>query len=321
MHILPKAAISAAYLSACLGAFSYSIPLAHAQQSQNSTEDKEENGQEAQKQGIEDILDAAIAADDESAVDAIAKYSKNNPNITKKAEEYKAAKAEKNQLAKAEKLKGNLFQNWHGSGEFGAFQSSGNSENIGISAGIKLLKESKSWRLKFNAQGDFQRSNGVTSREQIIVGLEPHYVINDRLFAYGLTQFERDKFQGFLERYTLSGGLGYQIIKTDIVQLDVKAGPAWRDTKFTDGRSDVSIAGLAAANFKTNIASNIIFRQDASAYVQSGNSSLAALSALDAKLSDNLTARLSYQVKHETNPPAGREKTDTLSRVTVIVGF
>ncbi len=210
---------------------------------------------------------------------------------------------------------------WTGSGELGAFQSSGNTKSIGGTAGLALTKESENWRLKLRALGDYQRTNGVTSREQAVAAFEPNYKINERLYAYGLGQYERDKFQGFSSRFTASGGLGYQVIKTERTKLDVKVGPAWRKTNFVSGGSTSSIAGLLDTNFGYKISPTVTFTQDTSAYVESKNSSLLSLTGINAKLSDKLTARLSYQVDHETKPPVGLKKTDTLTRFTLLFGF
>ncbi len=271
-------------------------------------------------QSVEAILDAAIANGDTAAVDAIAKYA-NSEAITAKVDIYKANLAAKEAAEIAEKNAGGFFSNWEGTGELGAFQSGGNTSSVGVTAGVKLAKETEHWRFKFNALADYQRTNGTTVREQGVVTLEPNYKFNERLYAFGLAQYERDRFQGFSSRYTLSGGLGYQVVKNDSMQLDLKAGPAWRKTNLVGGGSDSSIARLAAVNYAWKISPAITFNQDLSAYVQSGNSSYNSLSAFNAKLNDKLTARLSYQVDYETDPPVGLKKTDTLSRATLIFGF
>ncbi|MFC4291124.1 YdiY family protein [Sphingorhabdus arenilitoris] len=278
----------------------------------------------------EQALDAAIAADDTAAVEAIAKYAlqadpENAANITRKTEAYKTKIAAADAAAKAaqieEQRNASLFDNWSGRGELGAFRSSGNSSNTGLTAGLALERDGIKWRYKLSALADYQRSGGTTTREQFTGGFEANYKINKRLFGYGLGQYERDRFQGYSARYSVSAGLGYQVIDTDKMKLDVKGGPAWRQTEFVAGGSQSSLAGLTNANFAWNISPTITLRQNASAYLESANSSLTSLTALEAKINSALTARLSYQVERDSNPPAGLENTDTLSRVTIIYDF
>ena len=103
--------------------------------------------------------------------------------------------------------------------------------------------------------------------------------------------------------------------------LNVKGGPAWLQTQFVAGGSQSSLAGLVNADFAWRISPTITFRENATAYLESANTTLKSLTALDAKLSERLTGRLSYQIERNSNPPAGLANTDTLSRVTIIYGF
>lgn len=281
-------------------------------------------------QSVSAMLDEAMTSGSEAEVDAVAKFAKKaNPDsaadIDAKVAGYKAklaadaaAKAKADADAKAQ---AGFFDNWKGEGQLGAFLTTGNSDTSGVSAGLALTKEGVRWRYNFKALADYQKSNGLTSREQFLTAFEPNYKFNDRLFAYGLGQYERDKFQGFSSRYTLSGGLGYRAIADENMTLDVKAGPAWRKTNFIGIPDQSSLAALGAANLAWKLAPNISFTEGATIYIESGNSTLTSLSAFDLKLAGSLSARLSYQVNHETSPPPGLDKTDTISRVTVVYGF
>jgi len=158
------------------------------------------------------------------------------------------------------------------------------------------------------------------TREQYLAAYELNYKINDRLFAYALAQYERDRFQGFSARYSASGGLGYDVL-VDGPTLSVKAGPAWRRTELTTGESTSNLAGLAALDFDWSISDSLTFTQDGSALVQSGSSTFISDTGLQVAMSDALSVRLSYTLEHDTDPPAGAVKTDTLSRITIIYDF
>lgn len=232
-----------------------------------------------------------------------------------------AAEAEAAASEEAAIRSAGLLDNWSGRGELGAFNSTGNSSNTGLTASLGLTREGINWRHKLRARADYQRSNGVTTREQFLAAYEPNLKLNDRLFAYALAQYERDRFQGFSGRYSLSGGLGYDVIETDAMSLSVKVGPAYRRTERVNGTSDSNLAALASANFNWQIAENIALTQDASAFVQSGSSTYISDTGIQAGIADNVKLRLSYTVEHDTDPPVGAESTDTLSRVTIIYDF
>ena len=194
-----------------------------------------------------------------------------------------------------------------------------------------MTRKGIDWRHKLRGRADYQRNNGVTSREQYFLAYEPNYNISKRLFLYGLAQFERDRFQGFSARYAVSGGVGYQIIDESNLQLAAKIGPAYRVTEFTTGESESRIAGLIGVDFDWSITDRLKLTHDTSAVAETGgsatvivdssNTSLNLVTGLNAKISDSLTTRFSYTVEYDSNPPVGATKTDTLSRVTVIYDF
>lgn len=277
------------------------------------------------------LLDEALLQKDDDAVEKVFGLAKKtNPDEAealdaelaayKKARAVEIAAAE--EAAKQAQFANNgVFENWSGQGELGGFRSSGNVNNVGITAGLNLEKKSENWRHKITALADFQRTNGQTTKEQFLFAYEPNYTISDRLFAYGLAQYERDRFQGFSSRLSASAGLGYQVIDEEKMSLSVNAGPAFRQTNFIGGGSDSSIAALGALDFDWQIAERIKLTQDGQAFIQSSNTTLRSITGLEASLSDALSARLSYTVEYESNPPLGAVSTDTLTRFTIIYGF
>ncbi len=224
-----------------------------------------------------------------------------------------------------------LFDMWKGEGELGGFQSSGNSNTVGITAGLKLKREGIDWSHRLRARFDYQRQNGVTSREQLFLAYEPRWQFNENLFAYGLSQFERDQIQGIDARYAISGGLGYQVLAKDGLSLSLKAGPAYRVTDYTDGQKDSRIAALAGLDFDWKVLDRLTLTQDASAVAETGgeavvlidsaNTTINFVTGLDFVVSDRLRARMSYQLDYDSSPPAGKVSTDTLTRATLIYGF
>lgn len=276
------------------------------------------------------MIDAAIATGDAEQVKTVIGLAKQtNPDDSPEIDALNAAfqESQKEKLAaeaKAEEEKirsAGIFDNWSGQGEIGAFRSTGNSSNTGLTAGINLERKGIRWRHKVTALADFQRTDGVTTREQFLFAYEPNYDITDRLFAYGLGQYERDRFQGFSSRISASGGLGYRVIDTEKTQLSVKGGPAYRQTSFIGGGSDSALAGLAALDFDWQLSQRVKFTQDASAYIQSGNSTYISTTGIEAGLGGSLSARASYTIEHDTDPPVGAVNTDTLTRFTLIYGF
>lgn len=224
-----------------------------------------------------------------------------------------------------------LLHNWAAKGQLGAFQSSGNSKNTGVSLSLVLDRKGKDWQHQLRGNIDYQRSNGLTSTERYLAAYEPRYQVSGKLFAYGLAQYEQNRFLGYRDRYSLSGGFGLKVLEAPEAQLSVKAGPSWRKVEYTNGQEEQSFGALAGFDFDWRFAKNLTFTQDANLVADSGgaatviidsnSTSVLLVSGLEAKVNSNLTTRLSYTLDYDSNPPRGRVSTDTLTRMTLVFGF
>lgn len=286
------------------------------------------------------MLESAAASGDPATFRAVAATAKKtNPDsaaeIAALEKDFAETKSERDaQLAlvrEQELREAGVFDNWKGRGEVGAFRSTGNSDNVGLTASLSLDREGVDWTHKLRARADYQRSRGITSREQYFASYEPRYQIEDRLFAYGLGQFESNRFQGFDERYALSGGLGYKVVEDDALQLSVKGGPAFRHTEFVTGSNESSLAALLGVDFDWTFAEGLKLTQDANAVAEAGgqavtfiggpSTTLSLVTGLDAKVSDRISTRFSYSFEYVSDPPVNAVSTDTLTRFTLVYGF
>lgn len=279
----------------------------------------------AQAAPIPDAVAAMIeaAAGEADQLKVIADIArKTNPQSAAEIDA-KIADIEKAQAAaREEKLASQGFlEGWSGSGEAGGFISSGNTDTQGVAIGATVTKETRKWKHTLRGFVDYQRQDDVTTRERYFAGYEGNYNITPNLYALATLSWERDPFSGFDRRFAQSIGLGYKIIDSETVKLSVEGGPALRQTRFTDGVDDNAFAARVAGNFWWKINDGLEFTQSGLLFYDSFNTSTQAISALTAKLSGALSARASFQFNSESNPPLGRENTDTVSRVTIVYSF
>jgi putative salt-induced outer membrane protein len=279
---------------------------------------------------IGDMLAAAMASGKDADVEAVAKLAKDThpddaAEIDVRLAAYRAERQRlKDEAAAAERARlasAKFWQNWKGEGQIGASQSSGNTKSAGLSAGIAVARKGIDWTYKFRAQADYQRTNGRTSVERYITEIEPQYRVNDRAFAFGLGRWEHDRILGYDTRWNLSGGLGYKVIDSKTMSLSLKGGPAWRQTEFISGLSDSELTALGGIDFGWQLSPTLRLTQVASTIVGEANSSTSSLTALNAKLTGALSARIAYSAQIDTSPPPGIESVDTQTRFTLVYGF
>lgn len=186
---------------------------------------------------VKAMIDTAMASGNEADVATIVKIAKQaNPDQAGDIDAIHTAwLADRAAKKQAELASAGMLDNWKGQGEAGAYLTTGNSDNSGVALGLNLNREGNKWRHAVFAAADFQKSNGVKTRERYLVGAKVDYKISERAYAYGLGQWERDPFLGYSSRLSASGGVGYRVIDEPDMTLGVEAGPAWRRTSYVTG--------------------------------------------------------------------------------------
>jgi putative salt-induced outer membrane protein len=269
------------------------------------------------------MLDAAIASGNESEIATVAKYARaaapqSSKEIAALVDGWHQERAAKHE---AEIRDAGPFDLWRGKAELGGYLTTGNTHDIGVSAALDLSRETIRWRHKLHLAADYQESAGLVSREHYLASYEPNFKFSARGYIYGAAQYESDRFLGYDNRYSASIGAGYSAIKQPGLTLNLELGPAYRDTDFTDGTLESSIAARGSFDFGWKLSPAISLSQVASAYVQHFNSTVSSTTALNAKLVGPLAAKLSYAVQYESMPPVGRVGTDTTSRASLVYSF
>ncbi len=96
-----------------------------------------------------------------------------------------------------------------GHAELGGYVTTGNTENVGITAALELKREAPQWRHKLRVQADYQESLGITTRERYLAAYEPNWKFDDRAYLYGAAQYGERPLLGIhrprfhVERYRL----------------------------------------------------------------------------------------------------------------------
>ncbi|RYY22882.1 MAG: DUF481 domain-containing protein [Sphingomonadales bacterium] len=272
---------------------------------------------------IKAMLDAAMQSGSEGDVAVIVKYAKTaSPEsaelVTKLASKWNQDRRE---TAQRKLREADFFALMKARAELGGYVSSGNTENVGLSASIELKREGLDWRHKLRLQADYQESLGQVTRERYLAAYEPNWKLGDRAYMYGAGQFESDRFSGFTERFSVSAGAGYSVIRRPGMKLDLELGPAFRSSRLITDETESNVAARGSVDFDWKVSRGITVRQNASAYLQDANSTVSSKSALLARLIGPLSAQFSYTLQYESMPPAGRKSTDTTSRAALVLDF
>lgn len=268
------------------------------------------------------MVERAVRSGDMAKADSVVGVAKEmHPESAADIDAIVASYNAEQETARQERLaEAGFFDNWKGTGEIGGSMATGNSDTITAAAGLTLGKEGLRWRHAISAMADFQRSNGTNDQERYAVGYQIDRKLTERLYMLGAVGWERNQVAGLKSRFTESLGLGYTLINQPNLTWSIEGGPALRQAKFVD-RDENSLAFRAGTSLGWDISPTTRFTQTATGYFESGSSSLLSSTALTAQLVGALSARLSFNVQYESDPPAGDKHTDTITRATLVYAF
>jgi putative salt-induced outer membrane protein len=202
-----------------------------------------------------------------------------------------------------------------------ASRSTGSSNSLGLYGAVSAEREGLRWRHKLNGRIDLRETNGVRTTQRALASWQPRFAVDPRAYIFGLSQYEHDRFLGLDDRYTLGAGAGYALFTGPKVRFDIEGGPALRISETTAGEEETTIAARASADFSWKISPTLELKQNGSLYVEEGNGTGRALTALDTRLLGGFRLRLSYELQYERNVARLLDRLDTTTRATVVYGF
>lgn len=218
--------------------------------------------------------------------------------------------------------KSSIVEGWTGEGSLGGNISKGNTDEWNFSAALNIKREGPRWEHRIEVNVDLSDVNGNRTEERLSTAYRARrHFDKSPFFAFGALSYNRNEFQGISHRFTESAGAGYEIFDTDDFDWDVYAGPALRQTDFTDG-TYVNLLGLfIATDIKWEATDTLTIREYAGAVLGKQNKSFKTTTSLTNNLYGKFSARIDFTIDTETNPPVGSQETDIYSRISLVYDF
>jgi putative salt-induced outer membrane protein len=218
---------------------------------------------------------------------------------------------------------------WSGTGEAGLVIADGNTETETANARLLLEAEFGKWLHSGGLSGLYASTDGDKTAQRWELFGQSDYNFSPKTFAFGAGRYEEDEFSGFEYQATLSAGLGRHFIDTERTTLTGTAGVGYKFYETRDSFDDLgnlleegdddSEAILRGTvdfehffNETTSFLNNFI--------VESGsdNTYLENAAAIKVKMNARLALAVGYTIRHNTDPTAGFEETDTLTTVNLV---
>lgn len=179
-------------------------------------------------------------------------------------------------------------------------------------------------KLEVEAGGLGARSEGRTIAEQYFAQEKVSQMISERNYLFEKYRWDRNVFAGVLHRHDFSVGAGREVWKTPKDLLIAEAAPGYFNEERVNERRKSYLTLRAYMKYTRALTATAKFSQDAE-YIQSPkdkrDARLNAETALAVAVSSAFSIKNSFVWKHDSRPPAGKRKDDTILSVALIANF
>jgi len=208
---------------------------------------------------------------------------------------------------------------WTGEGSAGLILTSGNSDTEVLNVGLKLGKKQENLEHTFLLAANTAEDSGEKSAESYLGAYNLKYNLNDKNFVFGEARYLDDKFDSFEGISTIGAGYGYRIINTEDHSWVLSAGLGYRTTELETTGEDISgTAFIGESDYKIKLSNTTEFFDTFRIESTSDNSYIQNIAGLTVAMSDALSLKLSYDVRHNTDVTAGSNQTDSITAVSVV---
>jgi putative salt-induced outer membrane protein len=207
---------------------------------------------------------------------------------------------------------------WKGEVEAGFIGAFGNSRSQSLRGRMKLQYKQGLWSNDLNADLVRMQENGTTTTEQFTVAAQSRRALSERSYWYLGARYETDRIAGYSPRISESTGPGRTWLFGDRLQLSAEAGVGGSQTWTTENtRQNEAILRLAG-KMMWKFAATSEFTEDAFSEFGEHNVYSESSTSLKMRMNESFSLKFNVTVKHNTVVPPGKDKTDTISSMTLV---
>jgi putative salt-induced outer membrane protein len=212
-------------------------------------------------------------------------------------------------------------EGWSGTIAGGYVAVRGNSESETENFKAEVLYDQGKWHHSLLGTAIGASQDDETSAEAYKVQAKTKYDLADRYYAFGLAEYNKDRFSSYDYQIFEAAGLGWRVFQTKTMELNLEAGPGLTQSKLDSGEDQNEMVARVGGDYHWHISENAVFSETASSSIGSDNTYIESLTELKANVVGNLALVLGYLWKHNTDVDPGTDKSDTLTSISLEYKF
>ena len=208
-----------------------------------------------------------------------------------------------------------------GMAELGYLARSGNTESSDLNAKFQIAHAYDKWTQSFHASAEYSEENDTRTAERYLAGVKSEYRLSSQDYVFATVDYESDEFGAYQRRWSETIGYGRRLLNEEQQTLDLELGAGARQATLQTGEKQNDAIARLGLNYLYTFATSANFTNKLLVETGAENTYLQNESAVSMPLLDNVSLKVAYTMRHNTEVAVGTEKTDTLTSVNVAYNF
>ncbi len=204
---------------------------------------------------------------------------------------------------------------------FGYVGTTGNTDTDTFNTEVLLDITTENWLHKMKFQGLGSQENAQATAERYYFGNKSDYNLDENQYLFLKGSYTDDRFSGFEYQIAGSAGYGRHLIKNDRFELQGFGGLGYRENSIINGGSEGEVIVSLGEEFEWTISDNAVFTQSFTTEIGDVRTTSILELGLETNIIGDITTKIAFQARSNSDVPVGREKTDTLTSVSLVYSF
>ena len=212
-------------------------------------------------------------------------------------------------------------KNYDASIAFGYVGTSGNTDTDTYNTELLLTLNTERWvhNMKFQALGS--QENAQAKAERYYLEDKSDFNLDEQQYLFLKGTYTDDRFSGFEYQATASGGYGRHLIKDDRFELQGFGGIGYRGNDIINAGSEGEVIFTLGETFNWTISDNAVLTQSFNTEIGDERTVSVLEVGIETNIIGGITTKFAFQARNNSEVPVGREKTDTLTSISLVYSF
>lgn len=203
--------------------------------------------------------------------------------------------------------------------ELGAIFTAGNTEDENIKFKGTVAWLQNSWEYGLSIDGFRSSKENVLAAQRLYTVGSATYNMSESSFILTRAAHEDDRFSGYDSQSDLSVSFGQNLLRNrENMEWNYTIGAGIRSSRSEANDFEEAILRVGT-EYQWNVSANALFIQTFSIEAGDESNITRAESSIQSDIMDNMSMKFSIKLKHQSEVPLGREKTDSEASVTLLL--